>query len=137
MDIINCMIVDDEPLAREIIVNYCAHLAFLKVTSICSNAIEARNILQQQPVEILFLDINMPVMNGIECLTLLMHNPHLKEIPVIVLTTSSYHSENAIRLGAKAYLKKPSDVKVLKKQIEYMLNFNFKTDTFNIGTIPY
>jgi DNA-binding LytR/AlgR family response regulator len=102
MDIINCMIVDDEPLAREIIVNYCDHLAFLKVTSICSNAIEAKNILQQQPIDILFLDINMPVLDGIGLAKTLKNKPQ-----IIFTTAYKEYAVSAFELSVCDYLVKP------------------------------
>lgn len=102
MDIINCMIVDDEPLARDIIVNYCEHLAFLKVTSICSNAIQAKNILQQHPIDILFLDINMPVLDGIGLAKTLKNKPQ-----IIFTTAYKEYAVNAFELSVCDYLVKP------------------------------
>lgn len=68
MAVVNCLIADDEPIAREIIQNYCAHLPELKVVASCANALEAKAAMQQYKIEILFLDINMPVLDGISFL---------------------------------------------------------------------
>lgn len=102
MDIINCMIVDDEPIAREIILNYCNHLPFLNVTSICSNAIEAKNVLQQQSIAILFLDINMPVLDGIGLAKTLRIKPQ-----IIFTTAYKEYAVNAFELSVCDYLVKP------------------------------
>jgi CheY-like chemotaxis protein len=65
---INCLITDDEPIAREIIQNYCNHLPMLTVVASCSDALAAKAVMQEQPIDILFLDINMPVLDGISFL---------------------------------------------------------------------
>ena len=78
----NCLIVDDEPIARNIIETYCGHLPYLQVVGSCGNAIEAKLALQQQQADILFLDINMPVMDGISFLKT------LKVPPQVIFTTA-------------------------------------------------
>ena len=77
MDKINCLIVDDEPIARDILENYCRQLGSLSITGICSDALAAKAILQNQPVDILFLDINMPVLDGISFAKTLRHQPQI------------------------------------------------------------
>ena len=52
-----CVIAEDEPIAREIIQTYCSHLPYLEVVASCGNALEAKMVLQQQNVDIIFLDI--------------------------------------------------------------------------------
>lgn len=102
MIIVNCVIADDEPIAREIVQNYCAHLPALKVVASCSNALEAKAALQQQPVHILFLDINMPVLDGISFLKTIQHKPQ-----VIFTTAYKEYALNAFDLAAVDYLLKP------------------------------
>ena len=60
----NCLVVDDEPIARDIIINYCSHLPQLRVLGSCGNVFEAKDILLQHPIDILFLDVHMPVLDG-------------------------------------------------------------------------
>jgi DNA-binding LytR/AlgR family response regulator len=98
----NCLIVDDEPIARSIIETYCGHLPYLQVTGSCGNAIEAKMFLQQQNIDILFLDINMPVMDGISLLKTL-------KIPPQVIFTTAYKefAVDAFDLAAVDYLLKP------------------------------
>jgi DNA-binding LytR/AlgR family response regulator len=99
---INCLIVDDEPIARDIVQAYCAHLPYLHVVASCANALEAKLILQQQKIDILFLDINMPVMNGISFLKT------LKNQPVVIFTTAyKEYALDAFDLAACDYLLKP------------------------------
>jgi DNA-binding LytR/AlgR family response regulator len=102
MEKINCLIVDDEPIAREIIQTYCSHLSYLQVIASCSNALEAKLILQQQKIDILFLDINMPVIDGISFLKT------LKNPPQIIFTTAyKNYALDAFDLAACDYLLKP------------------------------
>lgn len=102
MAIVNCLIADDEPIARKIIQNYCAHLPGLKVVASCSNALEAKAVMQQQKIDILFLDINMPVLDGISFLKTMQHKPQ-----VIFTTAYKEYALNAFDLAAVDYLLKP------------------------------
>lgn len=98
----NCLIVDDEPIARDIIQAYCGHLDQLKVVASCGNALGAKSILQQQHIDILFLDINMPVMDGISFVKT------LKNPPQIIFTTAyKEYAHSAFDLAACDYLLKP------------------------------
>jgi DNA-binding LytR/AlgR family response regulator len=102
METHNCLVVDDEPIAREIIENYCSHLQNLHVIGSCGNALEAKIILQQQKVDILFLDVNMPIIDGISFLKTLKNPPQ-----VIFTTAYKEYAVNAFDLAACDYLLKP------------------------------
>lgn len=99
---VNCLIADDEPIAREIIQNYCTHLPMLKVIASCSNALEAKAVLQKEKIDILFLDINMPVLDGISFLKTIQNKPQ-----VIFTTAYKEYALNAFDLAAVDYLLKP------------------------------
>ncbi|SEB05642.1 LytR/AlgR family response regulator transcription factor [Pedobacter hartonius] len=102
MNKVSCLIVDDEPIARDIIQSYCGHLEHLQVLASCGNALEAKKVLQQQKIEILFLDINMPVMDGISFVKT------LKSPPQVIFTTAyKEYAHNAFDLAACDYLLKP------------------------------
>jgi DNA-binding LytR/AlgR family response regulator len=98
----NCLIVDDEPMARELIQTYCSHLHFLNVVGCCCNALEAKSALQKQEIDILLLDINMPVLDGIAFLKTLTQQPQ-----VIFTTAYKEYAINAFDLSACDYLLKP------------------------------
>lgn len=102
MNRINCLIVDDEPISRDIVEGYCAHLPYLHVVGSCDNAIKAKMALQQQKVDIMFLDINMPVMDGISFLKTMRHPPK-----VIFTTAYKEYAVEAFDLSAVDYLLKP------------------------------
>jgi two-component system LytT family response regulator len=98
---INCLIVDDEPIARNIIRAYCGHLPMLHILGECGNALDAKTVLQQ-PCDIIFLDIHMPVLDGIGFVKT------LKNIPQVIFTTAyKDYAVNAFDLAACDYLVKP------------------------------
>ncbi len=100
--ILKCLIVDDEPPAHKVLENYIGKLNSLSLAGNCYNAIEALNFLHETPVDILFLDINMPELSGLDMLKTLA-NP-----PVVILTTA--YSEFALEgyeFGVLDYLMKP------------------------------
>jgi DNA-binding LytR/AlgR family response regulator len=102
MNKINCLIVDDEPIARDILENYCQHMRELNIVGSCSNALEAKAALQNQAVDILFLDINMPVLDGISYARTLRHSPQ-----IIFTTAYKEFAAEAFDLAACDYLLKP------------------------------
>jgi DNA-binding LytR/AlgR family response regulator len=102
MDKINCVIVDDEPIARNILESYCKHLNELNIVASCSNALEAKAILQNRRVDILFLDINMPILDGISYAKTLSHQPQ-----IIFTTAYKEFAADAFDLAACDYLLKP------------------------------
>lgn len=79
------------------------------------------------PPGIIFLDLNMPVMNGFECLTFLQSDNDFKNIPVVIFTTSSSPTdkERAGRLGARLFITKPTDFSTLKITLAETINTLF------------
>lgn len=99
---LNCLIVDDEPIAREIIQTYCTHLPMLNVVASCGNALEAKAVMQHHKIDVIFLDINMPVLNGMAFLKT------LKNAPQVIFTTAyKEYAVDAFELSACDYLLKP------------------------------
>lgn len=102
LDKFKCLIVDDEPIARQIIEIYCGHLLDLAVVASCGNALEAKYILQKERIDLLFLDINMPVLDGISFLKTLRNPPE-----IIFTTAYKEYALDAFDLAACDYLLKP------------------------------
>ncbi|NRB50604.1 MAG: response regulator transcription factor [Saprospiraceae bacterium] len=100
--ILNCVTIDDEPLAREGISNYIREIDFLRLVGSGSNPVELIQLLDEQSVDLVFLDIQMPIMNGIDYLKM-AQNP-----PMIIITTAypSYALEG-FQLDVLDYLLKP------------------------------
>lgn len=101
-DRLKCLIVDDESIAITGIVNYIERLDFLKLEASCSSAIEASYILKKQTVDLMFLDINMPYLSGLEFLE------SLEKAPLTIFTTAySEYALDGFRLHVVDYLMKP------------------------------
>jgi len=99
---IRALIVDDEPLAQEILESYIESLPNLELIAKCSNAIEANEVLKDVDVDIIFLDIQMPQITGIEFVK------SLKNPPLIVFTTAyADYAVEGFELSATDYLLKP------------------------------
>ena len=79
---IKCIVVDDEPLAVNIIANYIKKIDSLELVAKCNNAIEAFNVLSNKEIDLMFLDIQMPQVTGIELIR------SLKNPPRVILTTA-------------------------------------------------
>jgi len=98
----NCLIVDDEPPAREVVRRYIAQIPMLALVGECGNAMQAATMMKQQHVDLLFLDIQMPQITGLDLVGTLV-NP-----PKIVLTTAfEQYAVQAFELDVADYLVKP------------------------------
>ena len=102
MNELNCLIVDDEELARTLLENYIIRLPYLKLVGKCSNPIEALQLLQHQSVDLIFLDIQMPEMTGTDFLK------SLSQKPMVVFTTAyAEYALEGYELNIVDYLLKP------------------------------
>lgn len=99
---LSCYIIDDEPLAQRILAEYVAKVSFLELKGSFSSALQASEKIDQDKPDLLFLDINMPDLNGISFISML--NPK----PAIILTTAyDQYALKAFDLEVKDYLLKP------------------------------
>ena len=99
---ITCYIIDDEPLAQEILEEYIAKIPFLELKGSFMSPLEASSRIDKDKPDLLFLDINMPDLDG------LSYIPMLNPKPMIVLTTAyDQHALKAFELEVKDYLLKP------------------------------
>ena len=99
---LKCLIIDDEPLAQNVIENYLKNFSFIELIARCENALSALEWIKKQKIDLIFLDISMPFLSGIDFIKTLQ-NP-----PAIILTTA--HKEFAIEsyeLNVLDYLLKP------------------------------
>jgi len=99
---INCVIIDDEPLAREGLASYVREVDFLSLSGSGENPLELLPLMDKQAIDLVFLDIQMPKMNGIEFLKI------LQKPPMVIITTAfpSYALEG-FQLNVLDYLLKP------------------------------
>ena len=99
---INCMVVDDEPLARDILVSHIEKTPVLKLVKSCMNATEAYEGLYQHQVDLIFLDIQMPVITGVDFLR------SLRQPPLVIFTTAyQEYAVQGFELNSVDYLLKP------------------------------
>ncbi len=113
---LRCVIVEDEPLAAEILTEYIEQIPFLQLTYVCQDAIHALDVLRQNPVDVLFLDINLPKLNGLDFLKNLLHQPR-------VIITSAYHqfAVEGFNMQVTDYLLKPVDFERFRKAADKLL----------------
>jgi len=116
---INCIVIDDEPLARKGLSNFIQELPMLQLGGIFSNPVEAMTYMNQQHVQLIFLDIQMPKMNGLEFLKT------LPQSPVVIITTAfPNYALESYELDVMDYLVKPIPferfVKAVNKARDYI-----------------
>ncbi len=80
----NCIIVEDEPLAAEVLQDYIRQVPFLQLRGTCADAIFAMEMMQKEKVDLIFLDIHLPKLKGLDFIKTLKHPPH-------IIITSAYH----------------------------------------------
>ena len=132
----NVLVVDDSNTMRAVIKKIITISGFqMDQCLVAANGKEAMDVLSQNWVDVIFSDINMPVVNGLEMLDQLQKIDTLKEIPVIMVTSegSSERIQEAYNRGAKGFIKKPflpDDIrKILYQVIGVGENGEYKEDT--------
>ncbi len=100
--IYKCLVVDDEELARELIIDHLSKLSEFELVAACASAIEARMLLKQNKIDLIFLDIEMPVLRGTDFFKHLLYPPK-----VIFTTAYRDYAVEGFELNAVDYLLKP------------------------------
>lgn len=99
---VKAIIVDDEPLARQVILKYAKDIPNLEIISECDNALQASQVLGENHIDLMFLDVNMPKLSGLDFLRNLNHSP------LVILTTAyTDYALEGYELDILDYLKKP------------------------------
>jgi DNA-binding LytR/AlgR family response regulator len=99
---LKCLLVDDEPIARDVIESYIAQVATLELVETCSSAVEAFAFLQTNRVDLIFLDIQMPQLTGLELLKTITNPPK-----IIITTAYREYAVESFELDVVDYLVKP------------------------------
>lgn len=110
---IRCLIVDDELIARQILEEYIANTSGLMLVATCRNALEAFSKLEQHPIDLIFLDIEMPLVNGLTFLKALTKPPK-----VVFTTAYGEHALKGFDLGVVDYLLKPFSLTRFQQAIQ-------------------
>ena len=110
---IRCIAIDDEPLALQQLASYVKKVSYLELAGTCQSAIEARKLLEKEQIDAIFIDINMPDLNGLDFVRSL-DNP-----PLVVFTTAySEYAVDGFKANAIDYLLKPFDLSEFKRAAE-------------------
>ena len=120
---INCIAIDDEPLALTQLTGYISRVPFLNLVASCQDAFDAMSILSAQKIVLMFVDINMPDLNGMDFVR------SLTEKPLVIFTTAySEYAVEGFKVDALDYLLKPFEFQDLlkaadkaRRQFEYRL----------------
>ncbi len=113
---INCLIVDDEPLAQDILEKYITKTDQLSLVAKCSTAVQAFEVMHHQKIDLMFLDVKMPGLNGIDFLG------SLKNPPAVIFTTAfSEYAAASYDLDAVDYLLKPITQERFDKSLAKLL----------------
>ena len=127
---LNCLIIDDEPIARKGLEEHVQEIEFLNCIASCENALKASTYLNEQKIDLLYLDIHMPKVNGIDFLK------SLKNPPLTILTTAySDYALEGYTLDVIDYLVKPITFeRFLKASQKAMEFFQLKTNALNYSS---
>ncbi len=110
---IKCIIVEDEPLAQDIIKEYIKQTKELECTAVCRTALEAFSFLQRKKTDLMFLDVKMPGINGLDFLK------SLADPPAVIFTTAfAEYAVDGFELNAVDYLLKPVTFERFTKSIQ-------------------
>ena len=127
---LNCLIIDDEPIARKGLEEHVQEIEFLRCIATCENALKASTYLNEQKIDLLYLDIHMPKVTGIDFLK------SLKNPPLTILTTAySDYALEGYTLDVIDYLVKPITFeRFLKASQKAMEFFQLKTNAASYNT---
>lgn len=109
----SCLVVDDEAIARKLISEYIEKIPELRLAATCATALEAAQYLRNEKIDILFLDIQMPDLTGIDFLNSIPVRPH-----TILTTAYSEYAVKSYELGVVDYLLKPIEFERFYKAVQ-------------------
>jgi CheY-like chemotaxis protein len=121
------LLVEDDLDDQEFFIDALSEIKNTSLYYVAKNGREALERLHKSDSlpDLIFTDIDMPLMNGLDCLTAVMRSPRLRNIPVVMLTGSTGQIEISRDLGAKGFIKKPGNLNTLRMSMEQMINQDF------------
>ena len=125
---IKCLVVDDEPPALDVLKKYIESIPSLSLSGVCGNAVEALAILREQPIDILFLDIQMPQILGTDFIRTLTNPPK-----IIFTTAYRKYAVEGFDLDAVDYLLKPISFERFLKAVNKIMKTSIKQNGFGDG----
>jgi two-component system, chemotaxis family, chemotaxis protein CheY len=117
------LVVDDSPTMRQLIAFSLRRFKDAKVIE-AVDGVDALKKLQEETVDMILVDINMPVMDGLKLVSLVRQNPKIKDLPIVIITTEGAEEDRqrGLALGANAYIAKPIQSAHLLKVITGLLD---------------
>ncbi len=121
---LNVLIIDDEPIAREGIADYCNEVSYINVIALCKNVLQANHYLGANRIDVIFLDINMPIKSGMDWLK------NLKSSPSVIMTTAyEEYALESFKYNVLDYLVKPISFERFLQAVNKVHNYhNDKTE---------
>src|SRR5436190_12405370 len=114
---LRCLIIDDEPLAQEVIENYILRVRDLQLAKKCDDALQAFEVLRKEKIDIIFLDIQMPVIDGLGFLK------SIKVTPSVIITTAfPQHALESYDFDVIDYLLKPISFERFLKAVHKVMD---------------
>lgn len=132
MNNITCVITDDEPFARKGLQGYVEKISFLDLKGVCEDALQLSDLLQKQPVDLLFLDIQMPHISGVDFIKALSKPPK-----VIFTTAFEQYALQGFELDIMDYLLKPISYERFLKAAWKARDYFALREIASPATIPY
>lgn len=126
-----CLIVEDEPLAAEVLQDYVNQVPFLVLKGVCGDAIYAMEILQKEKIDLIFLDIHLPKLKGLDFIRTLKNPPH-------IIITSAYH-EYALQgyeYNVVDYLLKPVEFSRFLMAVNKLRQFSVSDNAAVLSAVP-
>jgi len=125
---ITFLVVEDSPTMRQLLAFTLKRFRGCRIVE-AADGVEALKKLQKETVDLMLVDINMPVMDGLKLLSIVRQNPEYQKIPVIIITTEGAEEDRkrGLALGADAYITKPVHSSTLIQTITEILNRSAKS----------
>jgi len=126
----NVLLVEDDECDQIFFVRAIRKIENVVLLDVAFNGVEALEKLETLvPLpDLVFLDIDMPLMNGVQCLTEITKKPILKNVVVVMLSNSTDNAELTRTLGARAFIRKPSDPTILRSKLEEIIHLDFSVN---------
>ena len=118
MPVLNCLIIEDESLAARVIADYVSQMPELVLVGICEDVQQAKNVLKEKNIDLIFLDINLPKINGIEFIKALD-----KKCNIILTTAYHQYAVEGFELEVIDYLLKPISFERFTKAVNKVLDY--------------
>ncbi len=113
----NCLIVDDEEMSRALIKKFVGQTKFLNLKGECSSAFDALEVLKKEDIDLVFLDVEMPGMSGLDLIESLTQVPH-----IILITSKEEYAVKAFEYNVDDYLVKPAEYSRFLKAVNKVVD---------------